>query len=184
VCNRDKAVGSDVVEPLGSFLEQSLLRREDGSHEPRFGMLESMREYALERLEQWGEEEALREAHAHYFVTVAEEAYGRRLDDESAWAARLEAERDNLRAALDWLAANDPSGHLQLAGALGWYWHTHSRFVEGRERLAEALRLGVGSPRNLARALTAAGTLAGRQGDTGRRPPHAGGGHRQVGRAW
>src|SRR5205085_4350422 len=94
----------DVVEGLASLVDKSLLRREDGTAaEPRVGMLETIREYALEQLAARGEAEVLRGRHAAYYLALAEQAEPALTGAEQAgWLERLEREYDNLRAALRW----------------------------------------------------------------------------------
>ena len=79
-----------------------------------------------------------RRRHAEAFTGLAEEAYEQRFEAEAEWSDRLERDHDDLRAALDWLAGRDPDAQLRLAGALGWFWVSHSHLVEGRRRLADA----------------------------------------------
>jgi predicted ATPase/class 3 adenylate cyclase len=150
--------GEDVIDALAALVDHSLLHR-DGE---RFWMLETIREFARELLAGSGEEDALRERHAEYFIALAENAYTGRVEAETRWADALEAELDNLRAALDVL---DHARYLQLAGALGWFFHLHSRLTEGAERLDKALTVD-GDARHRARALTGAGTIAGWLGRT------------------
>ena len=102
-------------------------------------MLETIREYGLERLEGSAAGEGLRQRHARFFSALAEQAYERRLDAEAEWSAQLGLDHDDLRAALDWLLANDPGRGLELAGALGWFWLSHGLLAEGGGRLADAL---------------------------------------------
>jgi len=129
-------------------------------------MLETIREYADELLAASGEEDELRGRHAEYFLGVTESAYAGRLESETQSADTLEAELDNLRAALDRLE-DDPARNLQLAGALGWFFHLHSHLAEGAERLDQALAAAADSePTHRARALTGAGTIAGWLGRT------------------
>jgi predicted ATPase len=152
--------GDDVLEPLTPLVDHSLLRRAG----ERFWMLESIRAFARESLAETTEEDELRERHAAYFLDLAERAYAGRLEAETRWADTLEAELENLRAALHWLAP-DPARLLQLTGALGWFFHLHSHLAEGRERLAGALAEPGGDLRHRARAFTGAGTVAGWTGD-------------------
>ncbi len=149
----DHADEADTLGCLVSLAEKSLVlpaQRQDDSNEdlePAFCMLETVREYAWERLEHLGELEAARKAHAHYFLALAERAdpylRGR---DQLAWYLRLEREHNNLRAALRWLVSQDgPDGAaereagLRLAAALGWFWWTRGYVVEGARWLGEAL---------------------------------------------
>ena len=138
------------LERLAALAEKSLvlpMRRDDEEEddpEPAFGMLETVREYARERLTQHGELAAAQRAHAHYFLTLAERAdpllRGR---DQRAWFVRLEREQDNLRAALRWLLDQDDpverEAGLRLAGSLGWFWFMHGYHAEGVRWLGEAL---------------------------------------------
>jgi predicted ATPase/class 3 adenylate cyclase len=152
--------GNDLLDPLAALVDHSLLRRTG----ERLWMLESIREFAREGLAETTEKDELHERHATYFLNLAETAYAGRLEAETRCADALEAELGNLRAALDWLAS-DRRRFLQLAGALGWFFHLHSHLAEGRERLDAALLEVGGEPRHRARALTGAGTIAGWTGD-------------------
>lgn len=118
---------------------------EDEEAEPAFGELETVREYAAERLAAAGELETARRAHAHFFLALAERAdaqlHGR---DQRAWFFRLDREHDNLRAALRWLLdrEDDPAARaagLRLAGALGYFWWLRGYHTEGARWLEEAL---------------------------------------------
>jgi predicted ATPase len=157
-----EAICGDVLEPLATLVDHSLLRRSG----ERFSMLETIREFAKNSLAESAEEVDLRERHAAYFIALAETAYAGRLEAETRWADAIESELDNLRAALDWIAAGSARS-LQLAGALGWFFHLHSHLAEGRERLTAALTHADGDPRHRACALAAAGTIAGWTGDLG-----------------
>ena len=128
-------------------------------------MLETIREYALERLDEAAETAELRRRHAEFFAALAEQAYEHRFDAEAEWAARLELDHDDLRAALDWLEANDADRALELAGALGWFWFSHGHLAEGVGRLAGVLSRSAATGRSRARALTASGALVARRGD-------------------
>jgi tetratricopeptide (TPR) repeat protein len=142
------------------LLDKSLVRR-DGE---RFTMLQTIREYALERLSKNREENDVRGRHAEYFLDRAEQAYAQRFEKEAEWAERLEDDNDNLRTALDWFES-DPARELQLAGALGWFWFSRSHLAEGRARLAATLEYELPGDHLQARARTGAGALAAWQGD-------------------
>ena len=132
----------DVLEVLESLLEKSLLRQEEGpGGEPRFVMLETIHEYASEKLGESAEAEEIRRRHAEHFLALAEEAEPRlRGPEDVEWLERLEAEHDNMRAALSWaLERGEVELRLHLAGALGWFWEAHGHYSEGRRWLEEAL---------------------------------------------
>jgi non-specific serine/threonine protein kinase len=158
----------DVLDGLGSLVDKSLLRqREEADGEVRFPMLEIVREFALEQLEACGEAEAARQAHARYFLELAEEAEPELLGlRDAVWLERLEAEHDNVRAALAWLLERDADACLRLAGAVRYFWVRHGHYTEGRQWLEAALERSRTAPAPVrAKALAGAGTLAQREGD-------------------
>ena len=153
VCDAD-------LDCLASLVDYSLVKPVSDA---RFLMLETIREYAQEKLVASDQEDEGRRRHAEFFAALAEEAYARRFAAEAEWVARLELDHDDLRGALDWLEANDQARALELAGALGWFWLSHGYLVEGCGRLADTdtatdIRLR-------ARALTSSGALVARSGD-------------------
>jgi len=159
------------LDTVASLVEKSLLQRLDaGGGEPRFGMLATVQEYALERLAAAGEEAAARQAHAGWFLGLAEEAWPtfRQRAGQEAWLHRLEAERGNLRAALRWLdERGDAASRLRLAGALAWFWYIRGPLAEGRSWLERALAVpdaDVGGALRV-RAMVGAALLAHFQGD-------------------
>ncbi|HET8626058.1 MAG TPA: tetratricopeptide repeat protein [Thermomicrobiales bacterium] len=154
---------------LAALVDKSLLRRVDGPDgEPRLTMLETLREYGLERLEECGEAAAARRAHAGYYLALAEAA-APALDgpDAATWAARLEREHDNLRAALRWaLDGGEVVLGLRLAAALWRFWSARGHLSEGRRWLREALARVTANDAPAARteALAGAALLAIEQG--------------------
>jgi predicted ATPase len=168
VCDARQDLGTDVLEGMSSLLDKSLLRCRDAtSPEPRFEMLEIVREYALERLAQSGEEEATRRAHAAYALVLAEEgAQALGGAESAATLLRFDADLPNLKASLDHLVAvGNVEWATRLATALVPYWRRREHLAEGRERLTAVLALPGASPRARAGALYAASILTGEQGD-------------------
>jgi predicted ATPase/class 3 adenylate cyclase len=157
----------DVLEGIMSLLDKSLLRPEPGTDDaPRFGMFETIREYSRECLAASGEEESLRRQHAEFFAALAEEAEpGFQGAERPVWLARLEAEHDNLRAALEWSQSARSPLALQLVGALGWFWHFGGYYKEGCRRAQSALDVDTERTTERGRALWVAGLLAWIQGD-------------------
>ena len=158
---------------VSSLVDKSLLQpMEQVGEGPRFIMLETLREYGLERLAAHGEEEATREAHAAYYLRLSEEAEQSPFGAEhTLWFQRLEREYDNLLAALRWSLEPGESGHrivlaLRLVEVLTGFWIRHGHFSEGRIFLERALAgsQGVMVPVR-AKALAAATYVALNQGD-------------------
>ncbi len=142
--------GRDMVDWIGALIDKSLLQRQvDPEGEPRVAMLETVREFGLERLEAAGEGEPARRAHALHYLTLAEEGAPALVGPEQgAWGARLERERDNLRAALAWAcAAGETATAQRLASALWRFWLAHGPLSEGRRWLRDALALGAADQR-------------------------------------
>jgi predicted ATPase/serine/threonine protein kinase len=168
VCNAKGDLGLDVLEAMASLMDKSLVQQpEPGAGEPRFAMLETIREYALERLASSGDEPITRRAHAAYCLVLAEEEATEPGGAESAGTLdRFDAEHGDFRAALDHLTeSGDAEWGLRLAAALFPFWEAREHFGEGRERLDALLKLPGGTARIRARALFATGVLAGEQGD-------------------
>jgi predicted ATPase len=125
------------LELLESLMEQSLLRRWASG---RLGMLETIREYALEQLDESEEEDEIRRRHAGFFSSLAEQAEPELTGgQQELWEDCLEAELNNLRAALSWLEGAGPSASLNLAAALWRFWETRGHFAEGEARLRRAV---------------------------------------------
>jgi predicted ATPase/DNA-binding SARP family transcriptional activator len=155
--------GLDVLEGVESLLRNSLLTTEHaGGDEPRLGMLESIREYALERLAARDDGEAVRRRHAGVYLKLAEAAEPALMGPQQReWLERLDAERDNIRAALDWaLDAGEAEVGLTIASSLWRFWQLRNLEQEGRERLEDLLALGSGSERTRANAQTFVGSLS------------------------
>jgi tetratricopeptide (TPR) repeat protein len=170
VCAGDGIEEWEILDLLDGLVGKSLVQAEeaDGS-EARHRMLETVRQYAWERLEESGASAAVRGRHLDWCVALALEAEPALAGPEQqAWARRLEAEHDNLRAALTWSIQEEhrPAAGLQLASALWRFWGMHGHLGEGRRWLEQALaRAGDAPALSRARALLGAGNLAHRHGD-------------------
>jgi predicted ATPase/class 3 adenylate cyclase len=160
--------GEAVLEGVASLMDKSLLRQEDELvREPRFRMLETIREYALEQLRAAGELETMQSRLADVLVALAERAEPELTGPEQVtWLDRLEREHDNLRAALQWCAESGALElSLRLGGALWRFWSTRGYLGEGLRWLEAALAQAAPSTPVLARALNGAANLAREQGD-------------------
>ncbi|MGH2532943.1 MAG: ATP-binding protein [Thermomicrobiales bacterium] len=162
-------VGAAVFNALGVLVEKNLVQPltvdED---EPRFGMLETIREYGFERLILANEETATGQRHAAWCLNLAERGEPELMGpDQAAWFSRLEIEHDNLRASLRWaIALHDGELAARLGGALRRFWNLRGHSDEGRRWLEHALALNDTLPPAVrAKALLAVGVIAYRQGD-------------------
>jgi predicted ATPase len=160
-----------VLEQLAQLLDKSLVQAQQGTGgEPRFTLLETIREYATEQLEASGEKAAVQQRHAQYFLRLSEEAELHWSSPErDIWLEWVECEDANLRAALAWSKANQDAVEtgLRLAGALSSYWFLLGSLREGRTWLEEMLARTESTDRSAARgrALLGAGLLAWAEGD-------------------
>ncbi|CAA9568933.1 MAG: hypothetical protein AVDCRST_MAG19-2570 [uncultured Thermomicrobiales bacterium] len=157
--------GLDTVDGIASMVTKSLLRQVGGQRdgEPRYQMLETIREFGLERLAASGEERALRAAHATHVLAVVDRIGERLFSPEfERVVARFDAEHDNVRAALAWAAvADEPKIGLRLAGAMTYYWLVRGAFREGHRYFERALEQADRHPSPMrAKALVGAGWMA------------------------
>ena len=150
VASKSDESGIDPFEGVASLLDKSLLRQEAGPGvEPRFAMLETVREFALEQLGASGEDAVIGQRHASWCLGFMEAA-GRDFEADrvdAAWLARLDAELDNLRAALAWFdVAGEPTNVLRLLPAISGYWAARPFHAEIRGWLEPALRAAPDAP--------------------------------------
>ncbi|HZU13920.1 MAG TPA: tetratricopeptide repeat protein [Chloroflexota bacterium] len=169
IAGEDGAGTHALFAGLSRLVDASLIVSDDGAEdEPRYRMLEVIREYAAERLTESGEEERMRAAHAAFFSELAVRAepefWGVR---EKAWLARLQRDNANVRVALSWyLQRGDGPAGLRLAAALGIFWHDSGQLTEGRHWFESLLAADAGTAiAERAKALDRLGMLVRAQGD-------------------
>jgi tetratricopeptide (TPR) repeat protein len=170
VCDTKRDLDLDLLDGMASMVDKSLLQQvEQANGESRFVTLETIREYAREKLEASLEEASTKRAHAAYCLVLAEEEATEQGGAEGAERLeRFALEHDNFRAGLEWLTeTGDAEWGLRLGAALFRFWETREYLAEGRDRLGKLLKLaGAAAPTKAReRALFAAGVLAGEQGD-------------------
>jgi len=160
-------VGDNAVDGLSALVDANLLQLTAGGDEPRFGLLETVREYARERLAASGRADDLQRRHARWFLTLAERAEPNLREAPGIWLERLREDADNLRAALAWLQATGSNAELlRLAGAMWRFWYLNGRLGEGREWLERALAAAPGSATaERAKALLGLTVMCGNLGD-------------------
>ncbi len=148
VGNSDHALGEDALEVIASLLDKSLLVPVEAGGSRRFGMLETIREFAGERLAQSGEAAAIHRLHVDWFLRLAHQGAPLAPGSEPAdWLDRLDADQANLRAALDWLdETGEAATYRTLADALWLFWWVRAHYDEAWRRLERSLELGAGAP--------------------------------------
>jgi DNA-binding CsgD family transcriptional regulator/tetratricopeptide (TPR) repeat protein len=172
ICGEVNESEADLLDRLAVLVDSHLVRQDASGDVPRFTFLETIREYASERLSASVEAAQIDERHSAYFLAFAEAADPKlKTGDQLVWLARLEAEHDNLRTALarslgltgPW---SNPALALRLAGALAWFWWMRGHYGEGRRWLNAAIAVGEEAPAAArAKALHGAGMMAYGQGD-------------------
>lgn len=171
VCSRPAVSVGDVLDLLQQLVDRSLVGVEDQAGQVRYRMLETVSDYARDKLTAAGEDETALSGHARFYLGEAERAEPDLQgsgDSASQVAAldRLEQDHQNLRAALAWLLDSEPDIGVQLAAALWRYWEVRGYLSEGSAWLAQALAVDRDVPLEVrARALDGAGRLAWRRGD-------------------
>ncbi len=173
------ASASGLLDRIAGLIEKSLLQVLSQDPAPRFTMLETVREFALERLVERGEAEVADAAHAAWFLCLAEAARSVLWSSEpgaaqTLWLDRLASDHDNLRAALSWSLNHDAETAAKLAGALSYFWAMHGHLSEGLEWTERVLTLGEAIPAAArARALYGASVLTNEQCALERSAPFA-----------
>jgi hypothetical protein len=172
VCDGEGVAARQVLDLLGRLVARSLVQAREREGQSRYGLLETVRAYAWERLEESGETAGMVRAHADLYQALAEAAAPELTGPEqAAWLAQLEAEHDNLRAVLRWATASGAGETgLRLAGALWRFWAIRGHLREGQGWLVGLLAPDArGVPAAVrARALNGAGNLAHLHGDYAR----------------
>jgi predicted ATPase/DNA-binding CsgD family transcriptional regulator len=170
ICAGEQLQRDEVLEVLSQLVDKSMVVALEPDGAARYRLLETIRQYGRERLEEAGEAAHIREQHAGYYLAVAEEAEPElKGEGQVAWLERLETEHDNLRVAMAWLLER---GESEVAARLGWalwlFWGIRTHLAEGRRSMERALsaRGSVAmSASARAKALFVAGMMANYQGD-------------------
>ena len=164
----DGADEFEVLDILTRLIDKSLVLVEQSSGpEARYGMLETVRQYAQERLMDAAETDDVRDRHFAEFLRLAEGYYENKFVAEEVWNERLTSELDNLRAALSFVRDRDSERYLDLVGALGYFWFARTHIIEGRAHVNEALARSSPQPvrRAYARVLRGRAMLSAYEGD-------------------
>ncbi|MDZ7343789.1 MAG: protein kinase [candidate division KSB1 bacterium] len=170
VCRAKNRLTCSALDVIAALIDKSLLRQDQTAvDEPRFVMLETIREYALECLRASEDWEAARRAHADFFLALALQAEPELTGPkQKVWLTKLEREHDNFRTLLKWVEETGEVEHgLRLGGALWRFWLVRGHMIEGRERLTALLALpgSTQRTRERAKALNGTATIIHEMGD-------------------
>jgi len=140
VCSDDQLPKESVLDLLSRLLDRSLVYSVKGTdQEMRYNRLETLRQFAIQKLQLQKEEEKFRRQHLHFFLKMAETAYGEQYESELKWLNKLDEEHDNLFAALNWSHTQSYENFITLSGYLGWFWNNRSHFLLGIEYIEKVL---------------------------------------------
>ena len=169
LCDPEGTLGLDMLDGMASLAAQSLIRHAESPHgEPRFTMLETIREFGQEKLEEVGEHSAIRQRHRDWYLAFAERVSAElRGPRQAELFDRLAVEHDNLRSALEWstVEGNGVGAGATFAECLAWFWVLRGHLGEGRARLERLIARAPARGPIRATILSVAGFLAERQGD-------------------
>ena len=154
VCSCDPVCEEDVPDLLAHLVDRSLVTFEQHGSETRYRLMETIRQYARDRMLESTEVETIRDRHLDFFVTLAEAVEPKlRSSEQVQWLDRLDLENDNLRTALEWsLGKGRVEKGMRLAAALTWFWDRSGYWIEGRERVEKLLTQPEAAARTLIRA--------------------------------
>jgi predicted ATPase/class 3 adenylate cyclase len=158
--------GADVLDRLGALVDHSLVGQREIDGEPRFAMLATIREYALERLDVATDADPIRRRHAAAYLALATRVHLKlKGPAQRALLDRLERDHDNLRAATEWAITHEPAIAMRLVGSMWRFWHMHGHLSEAQSVVERVLALPHTDDRDRLRALGGAGGVAYWQGD-------------------
>ncbi|HEX5073062.1 MAG TPA: BTAD domain-containing putative transcriptional regulator [Gemmatimonadaceae bacterium] len=167
VCAGDGIEPAAVLDMLASLVDKSLVMVEDRLDEARYHLLETIRQYGRERLDESAESRAVLSRHADYYYALVRAAEPHLITPaRAAWVDRIQRELDDVRLVLAWTRAHESARHVEIVGRLGWFWYSSGLWTEGRRWLEEALALSDPKVPNAPRAavLFGAGVIASLQG--------------------
>jgi len=139
ICSDDQLDKAEVLDTLLNLVDKSMVVikfRQEGS--VRYGMLETLKEYAAEKSSEAGETEVMDRRHFDFFLSIVDRAFRERVEHGTKWGDRIEAEHDEYLKAMEW-AERDPRLFLLICGGLGWFWEVRSHFGLALQKLKRAL---------------------------------------------
>jgi predicted ATPase len=160
VCYDDQLPKEIILETLSALVDRSLIYTMKAAGQPmRYNCLETLRQFGQHLIEDSTDQDALNKKHCQYYLSLAEEAYLERYEEQLKWLNTLDIEEDNLMAALEWTKEHSPEEFCWLAGSLAWYWMSKTKLVLGRQFLEAAHSIEKSKPEIQARILQGLGWL-------------------------
>ena len=160
VCSDDQLSRENVLDVLSRLVDQSLVYTKTGGDQSiRYNRLETLRQYAIQKLNSINEEEKIRSRHLKYYLKMAEDAYEEQFEAQLKWTNWFEVEQDNLLSAMNWAESNSPEEFVQLTGAMFWIWRQLSNITMGKDYLERALSKEISNSGNYARVVFGYGLL-------------------------
>jgi len=145
VCSDDQLPKKSILDLLSRLVDQSLVytvKCDDQSM--RYKRLETLRQFAQQKLQSQKEEEAIRKRHLNYYIKMAEQSYEEQFELQLIWLNRLELEHDNMMAAMNWAEIHVPEEFVKLAGTLHWFWRLKYHYVLGKDYLERTSAVEIG----------------------------------------
>jgi predicted ATPase len=154
VCSDDQLPKDNVLDVLTRLVDRSLVYTiKSTDKKMRYNRLETLRQFAQQKLQSQKEEETIRNRHLQYYLEMAEQAYDEQFESQLKWLNKLEVEYDNLMTALNWADKRTPEGYIKLSGVLAWFWYHNSNFITGKAYLEKALSIAISKNETYAYAL-------------------------------
>ena len=160
VCSDVLLSRENILDLLSRLVDRSMVYTKTGGDQSiRYNRLETLRQYAKQKLNSNNEEEEITSRHLKYYLKMAEDAYEEQFEAQLKWANWFEVEQDNLLSAMNWAESNSPEKFAQLTGAMFWIWRQLSNITMGKDYLERALSKGISNSGNYARVVFGYGLL-------------------------
>ena len=160
VCSDKELDGESILPLLSHLVDKSLVIADNQDDESvRYRCLMPLQQYSLQKLNERGEEEKMRQQHLSCYLKLAEKAYEEQFEFHQKWMNKLELEHDNILSALYWTDKHSPEGFVKLSGTLAWFWRGHAYIFIGKDYLERALLKDIGKTEPYARALIGLGVI-------------------------
>jgi len=153
VCFDDQLTPETILDELSRLVDRSMIYTVNAADQSmRYSMLETLRQFAQQKLQSQNEEEETKKRHLQYYLKMAEQSYEEQFDRQLKWVNKLEIEHDNMMAALNWAESFSPDNFVKLSGTLHWFWRYNYHLTTGQDYLEKALSIDIGKTNAYGRA--------------------------------